>query len=56
LKQFLNASPGGGALEISNRITNALFFNPSIEVDDDQTLIVAKHTGEGRDPSLDYEI
>jgi sigma-B regulation protein RsbU (phosphoserine phosphatase) len=56
LKRFLNASPGGGALEISNRITNALFFNPSIEVDDDLTLIVAKHTGERTDPSLNYEI
>ena len=56
LKRFLNASPGGGALEISNRITNALFSDPSIEVDDDLTLIVAKHTGEGKDPSLDYEI
>ncbi|MGA9268052.1 MAG: GAF domain-containing SpoIIE family protein phosphatase [Rhodomicrobium sp.] len=56
LKRFLNASPGGGALEIRNQITNALFFNPSIEVDDDLTLIVAKHTGEGTDPSLDYEV
>lgn len=56
LKRFLNASPGGGALDISNRITNALFFNPSIEVDDDLTLIVAKHTGERTDPSLNYEI
>jgi serine phosphatase RsbU (regulator of sigma subunit) len=56
LKRFLNASPGGSALEISNKITNALFFNPSIEVDDDLTLIVAKHTGERTDPSLAYEI
>jgi sigma-B regulation protein RsbU (phosphoserine phosphatase) len=56
LKRFLNAFPGGSALEISNKVTNALFFNPSIEADDDLTLIVAKHTGEGTDPSLDYEI
>jgi serine phosphatase RsbU (regulator of sigma subunit) len=56
LKRFLNACPDGGALEISNRITNALFFDPSIEVDDDLTLIVAKHTGERTDLSLNYEI
>jgi hypothetical protein len=56
LKRFLDASPGGSALEISNKIRNALFFNPSIEADDDLTLIVANHTGEGTDPSLDYEI
>jgi sigma-B regulation protein RsbU (phosphoserine phosphatase) len=56
LRRFLNASPGGSAFEISNRITSALFFEPSIEMDDDLTLIVAKHTGERIDPSSDYEI
>ena len=56
LRRFLNASPGGSAFEISNRIMSALFFEPSIEMDDDLTLIVAKHTGERIDPSSDYEI
>ena len=56
LRRFLNASPGGSAFEISNRIRSALFFEPSIEIDDDLTLIVAKHTGERIDPSPDYEI
>ena len=56
LRRLLNASPGGSAFEISNRITSTLFADPSIEVDDDLTLIVAKHTGERIDPPADYEI
>jgi len=56
LRTLLNAFPEGSAAEISNRITSALFFEPTIKADDDLTLIVAKHTGECMDLPLDYEI
>ncbi len=53
---LLNAFPEGSATELSNKITSALFFEPSIEVDDDLTLIVARHTGERTKTYPDYEI
>jgi serine phosphatase RsbU (regulator of sigma subunit) len=56
LRQFLNACSGGSAAEISSKITSAQFFDPSIEMEDDLTLIVARHTGEGTGSSLNFEI
>jgi len=56
LKQLLNEFSEGSAAEISSKITSAQFFDPSIEVEDDLTLIVARHTGEGARPSLAFEI
>lgn len=56
LRQLLNACSGGSAAEISSKITSAQFFDPSIEVEDDLTLIVARHTGEGTGSSLNFEI
>ena len=56
LRTLLNAFPEGSAAEFINKITSALFFEPTIKADDDLTLIVAKHTGESMDLALDYEI
>ena len=56
MKQLLNEFSEGSASEISSKITSAQFFDPSIEVEDDLTLIVARHTGEGARPSLAFEI
>ncbi len=56
LKALLNAFPKGGAAEVSDKITSALFFEPTIEADDDLTLIVAKHTGATVSHCLDFEI
>ena len=56
LRALLNAFPEGSAAELSNKITSALFFDPTIKADDDLTLIVAKHTGECMDLAFDYEI
>ncbi len=56
LRALLNAFPEGSAAELTNKITAALFFEPSIKADDDLTLIIAKHTGECMDLALDYEI
>ncbi len=56
LSALLNAFPAGSAAELSTKITSALFFDPSIDVDDDLTLVVAKHTGKRIDPPIDYEI
>ncbi len=56
LRELLNAFPEGSAAELSNKITSALLFAPTIKADDDLTLIVAKHTGECMDLALDYEI
>ena len=56
LRTLLNTFPEGSAAELSNKITSALFFEPTIKADDDLTLIVARHTGECMDLALDYEI
>jgi sigma-B regulation protein RsbU (phosphoserine phosphatase) len=56
LRTLLDAFPAGSAAELSDKITSALFFDPTIKADDDLTLIVAKHTGEGIDTPLDYDI
>ena len=56
LRALLNTFPEGSAAELSNKITSALFFDPTTKADDDLTLIVAKHTGECMDLPLDYEI
>ena len=56
LRALLNAFPEGSAAELSNKITSAIFFDPTTKADDDLTLIVAKHTGERMDLALDYEI
>ncbi len=45
LRELLNAHSGSAA-EVSHKITDSLFFKPSIEVEDDLTLIVARHTGQ----------
>lgn len=56
LQQLLSASSGISAGEMQERIISALFSEPKLELEDDLTLIVAAHTGEGMGASLDYEI
>jgi sigma-B regulation protein RsbU (phosphoserine phosphatase) len=56
LQRLLNAAPTGSATEMQERIMRALLIEPAIELDDDLTLVVARHTGERMDFFLDYEI
>jgi hypothetical protein len=56
LQHLLNAVPGGSAAEIEQRIRRALFSQSAFELEDDLTLVVARHTGERADTSFDYEI
>jgi sigma-B regulation protein RsbU (phosphoserine phosphatase) len=56
LREFLNASKERASCQICQGITSRLFFDPAIKAEDDLTLIVAKRTGKGMEPVIDYEV
>ncbi len=56
LKELLNAFPEDSAAEMIERIEADLFDGSEVELEDDLTLVVARHTGEEMDLLLDYDI
>jgi serine phosphatase RsbU (regulator of sigma subunit) len=56
LQRLLNAAPSGSAAEMQERIRRAFFAGPTVELEDDLTLVVARHTGERMGSAWDYEI
>ncbi len=56
LQRLLDATPAGSATEMQERIKRTLFAEPAVELEDDLTLVVARHTGERMGSSWDFEI
>jgi serine phosphatase RsbU (regulator of sigma subunit) len=56
LLDLLSAAPGLSASEMQSRIERALFGGKEVALEDDLTLIVARHTGAKTGDSLDYDI